>query len=144
MNSVDLIAERFRALDERARATLACAALLGYRPDFALLVACVDEDPAATLDALEAASDLDLVVRVAWDPPAYRFRHALIRDAVRKTLDPEAARAVHRVIAAKIETLADASGRLEEIAYHWSRAGDTARSAAYRARAVQDAGRLGV
>jgi predicted ATPase len=144
MNAAALIAERFRALDRPARAILARAALLGYRPDFALLVACGDDDPVAALDALEAACDLDLVVRESRIPPAYRFRHALVQEAIRNLVGADEARAAHLAIARSLETFSDTSAHLEELAHHWSEAGDAGKSAAYRARAAQDARRLGI
>jgi predicted ATPase len=144
MNAADLIAERLQALDRRARATVERAALLGYRPDFAILVASGDADPVAAVGALEAACSLDLMVRESWDPPSYRFRHALVQDAIRNAIDADEARAVHVAIAKQLERSADASARLEELAYHWSEGGDAGRSAEYRARAAQDARRLGI
>jgi len=144
MNAADLIVERYRALDGPVRATLARAALLGYRPDFAILVACGDDDPVATFDALEAACDLDLVIRESRNPPVYRFRHALVQEAIRNAVDADEARATHLAIAKNLENRSDTSAHLEELAYHWSEAGDARRSAAYRLRAAQDARRLGI
>ena len=144
MDADELIAERFHLLDDVAQAILGCAAALGYRPDLALLAACANRPVRVVADALEQARRLDIVVRESSRSRAYRFRHALVQDAVCRALGPESTRSAHALIAAALEKASDRSDRLEALAFHWSAAGDGVRSRAYAELAAQEARRFGV
>jgi|GEM_PF-5514974 len=144
MDAADLITERYRLLDGDGQTILGFAALLGYRPNVAYLVRCLDGRSATVIDALDMACELDLAVRESRKPPAYRFRHALVQDAVRKALGFERARLMHATIAAILEVLPNCDALVEELAYHWSAAGVEAKADVYRAKAAQEARRLGV
>jgi predicted ATPase len=144
MEADELIVERFHLLDAAARAILGYAALLGYRPDLELLTACADVSRREVRHTLERAKSLDLVVRASHKPLAYRFRHALVQDAIRNALDPESARSAHAKIAGALERMPNRSDLFESLAFHWSAAGDDVRGDAYRELATQCARRLGV
>jgi hypothetical protein len=77
--------QRLSALDGQARRVLRAAALLGRRFDWELLPALADVDGRAVVDALRIAVD-EQIVEV--DGEAFRFRHALTREAVLGELLP--------------------------------------------------------
>jgi predicted ATPase len=139
----ELVGERLGLLEPQARAIVALAALIGYRPDLDLLTACSDAGADATADALQSACHLDLLVRERLAGPRYRFRHALTRAAISDALSPSLRRALHARIAATLERLPTASSRVEELAHHWSAAGDAARARVYNERAAEEALRIG-
>jgi predicted ATPase len=120
--SVAAIVERFRLLDPGAQRIVACAALIGARPDLPLLVACGDEPLESTIAAMERAGVLDLVVVESRVPPLFRFRHALTRSAIAESLGSAQARLLHGRIAAALEELPDSLSRLDQIAHHWAQA----------------------
>jgi predicted ATPase len=76
-------------------------------------------------------------------PPAYRFRHALTQAALRDALGPETRRSLHARIARRLEELADADDRTEQLAYHWLGAGEAERASLYWQRAAERAVHLG-
>src|SRR5690242_5505663 len=116
------VVERFRLLDPGAQRVVACAALIGARPDLRLLVACGDEPMESTIAAMERACVLDLVVAESRTPHVFRFRHALTRSAIVESLGAAQARRFHGRIAVALEESPDSLSRLDEIAHHWARA----------------------
>jgi DNA-binding NarL/FixJ family response regulator len=120
-------------LAPQAREVVLAAALLGEDVDVAALhgVGLGTAAPDDVLTHLEAAVGAGLLVRPAEPrdggaPPAYRFAHGLVRDAVVAAADPAARRALHRRAA---EWLDDRSAtepeRAADAARHWTAAGGT-------------------
>lgn len=140
----DLVGERFHLLEPHVREIIGCAALLGYRPEVAVLAACSDAAPDATIDALERACDLELVVAESRPPARYRFRHALTQAAIREAVGEQTERELHARIASALEGLPDACARVEQLAFHWQSAGDPVKAQIYNERAAREAKRLGV
>lgn len=130
-------------LEPGVRKIVGCAALLGYRPDVAVLVACCEATPDVAIDALERACDLELVVAESRSPARYRFRHALTQAAIREALGAQGQREMHARIASALEGLSDAGSRVEQLAFHWHSAGDTVKAQMYNERAAREAMRLG-
>jgi DNA-binding CsgD family transcriptional regulator len=132
-----------------AREVVLAAALLGEDVDVGALhgmgvgAAAPDDDVLAHLEAAVAAGLLVRPVepRDGGAPPAYRFAHGLVRDAVVAAAGPPVRRALHRRAA---EWLDDRSAsepeRAADAARHWSAAGSTPeallRSAAASRRAA--------
>ena len=140
----ELFGERLSALEPpEALELLSCAALLGYRFEARLVAACADFSAVRARAALERSRALDLIVREARAPASFRFRHALIQFAVRERLSLEDRRTWHTRIATVLEVQPDARRRIEQLAHHWSAAGDSAKAALYCERAAQLALRLG-
>ena len=81
----ETVQRRLEPLAATTRAVLASAATLGRHFDWHLLAAATDLDDATVAEALEQALAAQLVV-VEGD--AFRFRHALTRDAVLATVLP--------------------------------------------------------
>lgn len=79
------IHQRLATLDDVARRVLRAAALLGRKFDWELLPSLVDVDGKAVVDALRVAIDEQLI---EVDGEAFRFRHALTREAVLAELLP--------------------------------------------------------
>jgi DNA-binding SARP family transcriptional activator/tetratricopeptide (TPR) repeat protein len=117
--------------------TLERLALLGatFATDELLAVAGVPEDDAYR--HLETALT-GLVVEPA--DSGYRFRHALVRQALLDRMSPPAAAAARREVAERLEALDVPSGRL---AHHFLAAGLPSRAVPHVVRAVETAGALG-
>lgn len=117
----DAISVRLSALEPCVREQLVLAAALGNDAD------------TATLEALGADPDVLLESGfVELRGEAVRFRHSIVRDAVRAETGWRRRRAVHRVIAGYLESVGAHPRRLAE---HWGLAGDrdTARARFYDA-----------
>lgn len=85
----DSMRRRLAALGEESRRVLFAAAALGRRFDWELLPAMTQLDESAVLAALHSAVQAQIVATDA-AVPAFRFRHALSRDAVlAQMLPPE-------------------------------------------------------
>jgi predicted ATPase len=138
-----LVGERLRLLEPQARMIVCLAALIGYRPDLDVLLVCSDASAATTARALRSACDLDLLVRERLGRPRFRFRHALTRAAVIEALSANLRRTMHAKIAVTMETLPTALSRVEELAHHWSAAGQPERARLYNERAAEEARRIG-
>lgn len=128
MTFVDSVRRRLVALGDEARTVLAAAAILGRRFDWDLLPTVTGLDEGAVVAALHAAVDTQIV---AVDQDAFRFRHALSRDAVlAELLPPERARLSARVL----EAIEQANPGLPG---HWCElAADVAEGAGDRSRAA--------
>ncbi|MBV9028320.1 MAG: hypothetical protein JO311_06845 [Candidatus Eremiobacteraeota bacterium] len=127
----------------RAQLLVACAALLGYRFEARVLAACCDVTEAQALCVLRRACRRGLFVCESARERRYRFCHALYRSAIRESLEPARANALHARIATTLEALSDPQFGSEILAYHWSRAGDGVRARRCRRRAAVEARRLG-
>jgi DNA-binding CsgD family transcriptional regulator len=112
---VDSVRRRLAVLDALVQQVLRAAAVLGAF-DTDLLAATIDTDEAGVVVGLRTAAGSGLVV-VDGDPPAFRFRHALIRDAVGAQLfPPERAALSRRALTALTEGRPGLPGAWGEIA----------------------------
>lgn len=99
-----MVQRRQSALDGRTRLVLAAAALLGQHFDWSLLPAVCDLSAGEVLVSLRAAVDVQLVAVDDDDTGgAFRFRHALSREAVLDQLLPPERAALARRAADTIE-----------------------------------------
>ncbi len=137
----DVVQRRSLRLSPAARETLAIAAIIGRRFDFALLqeVRGGDEDPllAQTRELLAE----QLIVEESAE--RFAFRHALTQQAIAAHLLARERRALHRRVAEALERRAVTSdASVADLAYHytaaevWERALHYARRAAERAVAL--------
>jgi DNA-binding CsgD family transcriptional regulator/tetratricopeptide (TPR) repeat protein len=84
-----MLRERLRSLGERDRAVLGAAAVLGRRFDWSLIPDAAGLARGAVLSALRSAVDAQIVSpEDSAEGPAFRFRHALTREAVLEDLLP--------------------------------------------------------
>jgi DNA-binding SARP family transcriptional activator/tetratricopeptide (TPR) repeat protein len=125
------------ALPAAVQSTFQRLALLGstFTTDELLAVSGVDEDEAYR--QLEVALTAMLVERAE---PGYRFRHALVRDALVQAMPPWVESTAHREAA---QALAQTNAPPGRVARQFLAAGLASRAAPYALRAVETAGALG-
>jgi DNA-binding CsgD family transcriptional regulator len=124
----DVLLARLGRLDEETIDVLGRAAIVGRDVDERLLVAISDMAPALVTAALRQAVS-NHILEADPDGHRYRFRHALLREAVHDDLLPADRLVLHRRTAqalAREPELAATSpaGAAGEIAYHWWESGD--------------------
>jgi DNA-binding CsgD family transcriptional regulator/tetratricopeptide (TPR) repeat protein len=137
----DLLLRRVAQLDAEPRMVLRVAAAAGRDVPYPLLAAVVDLPEPRLLAALQQAVEHGVLVP---DQPAgaYRFRHALLAEAVYATLLPGEREAVHGRLARSLAEAARAgwSGAAAgELAQHWAAAGRPVEALAASVRAARDA-----
>jgi len=136
----DLLLARVARLPEPTQAVLRTAASGVGQVSHELLAAASGLDDGALSAALRPAVAAGVLV-VEGD--GYRFRHALISEAVRDDQLPGERAAAHRrfaqALAADPGLAADGSGSTE-LAFHWHAAGDASRALEAAWRAAGDAG----
>src|SRR5215472_3120204 len=136
----DLLLARVARLPEVTQPVLRLAAAGVGRVSHGLLAAASRLDEGALSAALRPAVAAGVLVV---DGDGYRFRHALISEAVRDDLLPGERAAAHRrfaqALAADHELAADGSGSAE-LAFHWHEAGDAGRALEAAWQAASDAG----
>ena len=124
-----VVMTRVEGLSSATRLLLQVAATAGATADHELLTAVGVLEPDALDEALAEAVDRQLLV-VDPDGTGYRFRHALLREAVDASLLPGERSRLHRALATALTTPTwrppDASGRAAELALHWWAAGEWA------------------
>jgi DNA-binding CsgD family transcriptional regulator len=131
-----LIAERVALLTSRERRVLMHAAVLGQRFDPHVLAQILGSRLNALLPALHRARELNLIVEDDTPRAAFRFRHALTRQALYESQLALSRRPLHARIARVLETLPDAGAHLYELADHWWEAAQPERARLYNERAA--------
>ncbi|HYL53330.1 MAG TPA: LuxR C-terminal-related transcriptional regulator, partial [Acidimicrobiia bacterium] len=125
-----IVLARVDTLSENARLVLRSAAVIGRRVDHRLLAATVTLPEAVLLDALRECVEQQVLVA---EDLEYRFRHALVHEAVYDDLLPGDRVALHSRVAAVLtdqRTWTDAGGPqlASELACHWYAAHDSRRA----------------
>jgi DNA-binding CsgD family transcriptional regulator/tetratricopeptide (TPR) repeat protein len=141
----DVLAAQLVRLSPKGRAVLGVAAAVGRNVDHDLLVRVADLSQHDLLGGLREAVDRHVLVS-DHRGVAYRFRHALLREAVHASLLPGERVELHRRIATALTadpalaSLGPAQATLE-LAHHWLEARDLDRAftAALAASAVAEA-----
>jgi DNA-binding CsgD family transcriptional regulator/tetratricopeptide (TPR) repeat protein len=128
----DVLLARLERVDEATLGLLGRAAVIGRDVDEGLLSAVSDLPEAAQRAALREAIDHHVLEPVTGGRQ-YRFRHALLREAVLADLLLSERIALHRRVAEALVAqpeLAAASPATAaaELAYHWTESGDTERA----------------
>src|SRR5205807_6252503 len=131
-----VIMTRVEGLSKKAQQLLRVLAVAGMATEHRLLAAAADGFDADALDAALAEAVDSQVVVVDESRTGYRFRHALLHEAVDASLLPGERARLHRRLAEAItaDTSLVAAGpghRVAGLAVHWWEAGDW--SAAYAA-----------
>ncbi|WP_344295893.1 ATP-binding protein, partial [Streptomyces synnematoformans] len=127
----DLLLVRAEALPDPARRIVALAAVGGDRVDTALLAAVSGLGEDALFDALRTAIGAGVLLPADERVDAYRFRHALMREAVSDDLLPGERARLSRRFAEALEAgpgLVRADERPARLAGYWYQAGDAARA----------------
>ncbi|MBX3273693.1 MAG: protein kinase [Sandaracinaceae bacterium] len=133
---LSVLEARLARLDPETRRVLRAASVLGER---ALVgeIAAVAVVAEAELRAPLTAALRDGILRRDDAPDAYRFSHALVRDAVYTTLPDDEVQAAHARAAAWLRQQTSASARV--VLYHLERAGDPAACVPWLLRAALEA-----
>jgi DNA-binding NarL/FixJ family response regulator len=127
------LTERLRPLPEAERRVLTQAAVIGRSFDVATLAATLGDGHDAIVAALRHARRLQLIEEDGTQ--TFRFRHALVREAIYDDFLSVQLRPMHRTIAEVLERADPASRPVESLAYHWWAAGDRERAARYNEEA---------
>jgi DNA-binding CsgD family transcriptional regulator len=151
----DVLTARVAALSERTQDLLRLAAIGGAVVDEDLLATVADLAPTDVTAALREAIDAQVLTVVAGGPPAVRFAHTLLQDAVAGELLPGERARAHAAFALALERRPAMAGSsaaaTAELARHWDGAGRVDRAfaatvdaaaAAHEVRAYADAARL--
>jgi DNA-binding SARP family transcriptional activator/tetratricopeptide (TPR) repeat protein len=124
-------------LPEAARRTVQRLALLGTEFDTDEVVACAGADADAGYAHLDAAIAARVIEPVE---TGYRFRHALVREAVLESTSPHDRRRLSREVAVGLQALDASPAR---IAHHLLAAGDPAAAVPYATAAAETSAALG-
>jgi DNA-binding CsgD family transcriptional regulator len=134
------IVERLRSFTPEERSIVDRAAVLGLRFDPYVLARTMHTDVDALLPTLRKARDANLIIEAdEAGRIAFRFRHALTRQAVYDELLLFDARRTHRNILETLESFDAQSEHLEELAYHAWEARDNEKTLRYNERAAESA-----
>src|SRR5262249_20789098 len=133
-----------RVLDETVRDILAAAAVLGRDFELAALERVTSRGEDELLDAMDAALAELVIVESGGRPGGYAFAHPLIRETIYGQLSRTRRARMHARAGTALATLYEAQldDHASELALHFGRAGDDARSFEYELRAARVAARL--
>jgi DNA-binding CsgD family transcriptional regulator/tetratricopeptide (TPR) repeat protein len=122
----DVLLARLAALDATTQRLLAACAVVGHEVDANLVADVLQLDAAATFDAVRIAVDHSILVPVP-DGRSYRFRHALLEEAVHDDLLPGEKVDFHRRVAASLVACAASDDEVcsAELARHLDLSGQT-------------------
>lgn len=134
-----VVQSRLGALPIAARDALRIAAVIGTSFDVVLLQALTLTTDEEITGALRAAVEQQFVDEVAGASDRFRFRHALIREAVLADLLGRERRDLHRRIAAELALRAGPADQAEQLAYHFDEAGELAAAHRYHVLAADNA-----
>ncbi len=136
----DVLLQRFDRLGVEARAVLRVAAASSREIPYRLLAAVVPYDAHDLVEVLREAVEGGLLVA---DPAAgtFRFRHALLAEAIYSTVLPGEREAIHgRLAQALVDDPASAASSISgELAHHWAAAGRCAEALRASVAAARDA-----
>lgn len=123
----DLLLGRFDRLSDDARRVVQVASGSERVISHALLSELVDLPPTRLDESLREATHSGIIVVVE---DGYRFRHALLREAVHDDLLPGERSRLHRAYAEALEARSEAAGGSDAaaLAYHWQLAQDDRRA----------------
>ncbi|MER7756647.1 AAA family ATPase [Kitasatospora sp. NPDC097643] len=126
----DILLVRVESLDEESQRVVRIAAEGGSYVEHALLSAVLDDDEEQLIEALRAAVGAN-ILRPDSDGEGYRFRHALVREAVSDDLLPGERHRINRKFALAVEAqphLVSSDALPARLANYWYHAHDPARA----------------
>lgn len=140
-----VLVARVDRLPTASRRVLQLASVIGRIFTYRVLAAIVGEDHSLDEELVTLQREEMIRERARVPEREYIFKHHLTQEAVYDTLLKRERTAYHRRVAETLERLF--AGRLEErveqLAHHWERAGDTKKACAYLLQAGARARRLG-
>ena len=137
----EVLLQRFGRMDPQSRMVLRTAAAAGRDVSYGLLAAIVPLAERELQDALRSAVDQLLLVPDQ-DAGTFRFRHALLAEAVYRTLLPGEREEVHARLATTLREQPElaATGLVaSDLAHHWAAAGRPGEALAESVRAARGA-----
>ena len=129
----DLLLRRMRPLDDDCKRMLTFAAATGHEFTLDVLELVSEAAPDKLLESLERAIAAHIVDETD-SIGRFTFAHALIRETIYEQLSFTRRAQLHRLIGEAIESQGD--DRPEELAYHFSAAGNLAKAYKYHSRAA--------
>ena len=127
----------------RAKDVAQTAAVIGRQFSLPLLAAIADTDDPQLRETLERLQDSGLIFELRGaNEPGFSFNHSLVQEAAYESVSTSRRQALHRRIAAYLETQSSAAGEIENalIAHHFSRAGDAENACRYWVLAADKSG----
>ena len=136
----DVLLQRLAGLDDETRSVLRIAAAAGRDVPYRLLAAVGAVSEAQLVEALREAVEYDVLVPDL-PPGSFRFRHALLAEAVYTTVLPGEREQLHVGLARALidEPGLAASSIAAELAHHWAAAGRPAEALRASIDAARDA-----
>jgi tRNA A-37 threonylcarbamoyl transferase component Bud32 len=116
------ILQRVDRLGERARGTLAPAAVVGRSFDVVVLADVLDESPLGVLGELDAAAAAGLLVD-GEHAGEFRFVHAIVQSTLEASLSATRRGLLHAAVARRLEEEGQDLDHLEAAMHHWFSAG---------------------
>jgi tetratricopeptide (TPR) repeat protein len=102
----DVIARRIDTLDDKTKAILKVASVIGNSFPFELLFKISDAEEEEAIDAIDAAIDVNIIHEDSSSPDErYKFDHALIREIIYSSMSKSRRRLLHKRIGNTIEKL---------------------------------------
>jgi DNA-binding SARP family transcriptional activator len=132
----DLIQRRLGQLNASGRQVIEALAVLDAPATLALAQQCSGRSADETTNAIDVGLRWRLLQSVVGSPPQIEFSHALMREAVAIQLSDVRRQRLHQRAAAALEQRGVPAATL---AYHWGRAGDSAKEARFAALAGKTA-----
>ena len=123
---------RLEALTKDTLSVLTSAAILGPRFEYDTLLEFTRRPPTEVIDAIKAGVAAQLLDEEPDDRGVYRFRHALVRQAVEDSLLIPERNALHHAAAQLLE----GTGSAAELAQHYALAGNGERETVHRVHAA--------
>jgi DNA-binding CsgD family transcriptional regulator/tetratricopeptide (TPR) repeat protein len=134
---------RVAGLPAAAQAVLSAAAAIGRSVDHRLLASVAGGSERALLASLREATEQYVLVATG---DSYRFRHALLQEAIYEDTLPGERLRLHRLTAetltARPELAGEGANADAELAHHWYAAGELPAALASSVRAAAQAGRM--
>lgn len=131
------IAQRLAGVDEDALESLRRLAFAGEEFDVDSALALAAQGKRSGTEALDRALAAGVMIVASG---RYRFRHALLQEALVAGVPPHRRAALHRDVAARLERAGAAPGL---VAQHWLAAGQVGRALPFSLAAAREAFRLG-
>ncbi|HET7011789.1 MAG TPA: protein kinase [Anaerolineales bacterium] len=138
----EAIGRRLNRLDAATLDVLHTAAVIGKTFSYGVLQDSLAQGDAALLPALDHATAAQLVAPLEGE--AYVFTHDKIRETLYDEVNPIRRRRLHQQVGEALERrrVGDARGRAQDLAYHFTAAGDSRRGGEYSLQAAEQARKL--
>ena len=137
----EAIGNRLDRVSQNCNEVLRVSAILGKVFTFEELAAAAEQSEDTLLDALDEASNAQLIAAGSGD--SFSFTHDKIREVLYEELNPIRRRRLHRFVAQGLEKNRDRFPcAVEKLAHHYIQAGDHAQGLEYAKQAAAEAARV--